>query len=134
MKKQGLALSAFISTLGSVITKALGIISTIYISNSIGPEGVGLYQLTMTVYMMAYTIASAGMSTSVSKMIAEEIGHNNGRGIKKIMHIFFCISIVASICIAFGVFTFGDVIGNKVINDGRTVLGLRVLALMRSRK
>ncbi|MDA3733303.1 oligosaccharide flippase family protein [Niameybacter massiliensis] len=129
MKKQGLALSAFISTLGSVITKALGIVSTIYISNAIGPEGVGLYHLTTTVYMMAYMIASAGMSTSVSKMVAEEIGHNNGKGIKKIMNVFFAISIIASILITSGIFTFADVIGAKVVNDSRTVLGLRVLSL-----
>ena len=77
MKKQGLAMSAYISTIGSVATKTLGMISTVYISNRIGAEGVGLYQLAMTIYMMAYTIASAGMSTSVSKLVAEELGKGN---------------------------------------------------------
>nr|WP_307990957.1 oligosaccharide flippase family protein [uncultured Niameybacter sp.] len=129
MEKQGLALSAFISTIGSLITKALGIISTIYISNKIGPEGVGLYQLTMTVYIMAYVIASAGMSTSVSKMVAEERGYGNGKGIRRVMAIFFTISIIASITITLGVFTFANIIGTKLINDSRTVLGLRILSL-----
>lgn len=129
MEKQGLALSAFISTAGSLLTKALGIISTIYISNKIGPEGVGLYQLTMTVYFMAYMIASAGMSTSVSKMVAEERGYGNGQGVKRIMTIFFTISIVASVTITLGIFIFANSIGTRVINDSRTVLGLRILSL-----
>lgn len=129
MKKQGLAMSAYISTAGSVATKTLGMISTIYISNRIGAEGVGLYHLATTIYMMAYMIASAGMSTSVSKLVAEEIGRGNSKGIKKVMNIFFMISIAASVTIAGLVFINAPFIGNHVIKDSRTILGLRVLAL-----
>lgn len=129
MKKQGLAISAYISTIGSVATKTLGMISTIYISNRIGAEGMGLYHLAMTIYMMAYTMASAGMSTSVSKLIAEEIGKGNSKGVKKIMKVFFLISIAASVTIAGLVFMNAPFIANQVIKDSRTILGLRVLSL-----
>lgn len=129
VKKQGLAMSAYISTIGSVATKTLGMISTVYISNRIGAEGVGLYQLAMTIYMMAYTIASAGMSTSVSKLVAEELGKGNSKGVKRIMKVFFLISIAASVTISGLVFINAPFIANYVIKDSRTILGLRILSL-----
>lgn len=129
MKKQGLAMSAYISTIGSVATRTLGMISMIYISNRIGAEGVGLYHLAMTVYSMAYMIASAGMSASVSKLVAEEIGKGNWNGIKKVMNIFIAISIATSVTITGLVFMNAPFIGDHIIKDSRTLLGLRALSL-----
>lgn len=129
MKKQGLAISTLISTIGSVTTRLVGMWMMIYISNMIGPEGVGLYQLTMTIYMMAYMIASAGIITSVSKLVAEEISRGWGYRARKVMNTFFIISIVASTVISGIVFIYAEPISVTVIKDARIIMGLRVLSL-----
>lgn len=129
MNKQGLAANTVIGTIGSVTTRLLGMWAMIFISNKIGAEGVGLYQLTMTIYSMAFMIASAGISTSVSKLVAEEIGRGWGYRAKKVMNTFFVISIIMSTVIAGSVFIYAEPISLRVISDARTMMGLKILAL-----
>ncbi|MEG0013086.1 MAG: polysaccharide biosynthesis C-terminal domain-containing protein [Cellulosilyticaceae bacterium] len=129
MKKQGLAISTMTSTIGSVMTRLLGMWAMIYISNKIGPEGMGLYHLTTTIYSMAYMIASAGIITSVSRLVAEELSRGWGYRARKTMNIFFVLGIVVSTIISGVVFVYAESISMFVIKDARTVLGLRVLSL-----
>lgn len=129
MKKKGLAISTMISTVGSVATRLIGMWMMIYISNKIGPEGVGLYQLAMTIYSMAYMIASAGIITSVSKLVAEEISRGWGYRARKVMNTFFMIGTIASITIAGAVYVYAEQISMYVIKDPRIIMGLRILAI-----
>ncbi len=129
VKKDGLAINTFISTAGSVTTRLVGICSMIYISHQIGAEGVGLYQLAMTVYMMAYMIASAGIITSISKLLSEEISRGWLYRAKKIMSIFLTFGLFASLGVTAFVYTNAELLSEVIIKDTRIVEGLKVLSL-----
>lgn len=68
----------------SLILRSIGIIFRIYLSNRIGSEGIGLYQLIFSVYMLTATFASTGISTAVTRLVAENA--EKGRSaVRKIM-------------------------------------------------
>ncbi len=50
MSKNTIIKGALILTLANIITRILGFVYRIYMSNLIGAEGMGLYQLIMPVY------------------------------------------------------------------------------------
>ena len=71
MKKR-LLLNAFILTVSSLILRTIGISFRVYISNKIGAEGLGLYQLIFSIYTFALTFATSGISLAVTRLVAEE--------------------------------------------------------------
>ncbi|HAZ37424.1 MAG TPA: polysaccharide biosynthesis protein, partial [Clostridiaceae bacterium] len=56
--------------ISGIIAKFLGIFFRIPLTNLIGEEGIGLYQLTYPLYTMLLAL-SAGIPTAISKMISE---------------------------------------------------------------
>lgn len=128
MKKQGLIEGTIISTAGSLATRTLGMFATIFICNRMGAEGVGVYQLMMTIYMLAYMVASAGIITAVSKLIAEEISRGWGRRAKQIMRTFFMIGIILSVSMTVILYVYAKPISIYMLRDSRSILGLKILA------
>lgn len=72
MNKKNIITGALILTSANFITRILGFVYRIYMSNLIGAEGMGLYQLIFPIYLLAWTISSSGISLSVSKYVAQE--------------------------------------------------------------
>lgn len=87
MKEQTLMVSTLILTATSFFTRTIGMISIVFLSHILGAEGIGIYELTMSVYTTAVAFASAGLSVSVSKLVAEELGRRAPHNIAKIMRI-----------------------------------------------
>ena len=61
MKTKSIAKGALILTLAGIITRILGFVYRVYMSNTIGAEGMGLYQLIVPIYMLVWSISSSGI-------------------------------------------------------------------------
>ena len=55
MKKLTLLKNAVILTVTSFILRTFGMVVRLYVSNKIGAEGMGLYQLIISIYVLAST-------------------------------------------------------------------------------
>lgn len=128
-KRTGLIQNTVITTVGSLTTRSLTVLAMIAISNKVGAEGAGVYGLMMTIYYMAYMFASAGITTSVSRLIAEVISKQCGSGASRLMRTFFIIGGVMSMMMATLLFVYVEPISLVVLRDTRSVEGLRILAL-----
>jgi len=119
---------ALILTLAGVATRILGFIYRIYMSNLMGAEGMGLYQLIMPVYALAWSISCAGFNTTVSKLTAQENAkgeHGNmQRMLRQSVVITTLLGIVLSISLYFG----AEFLARHFFNDMRTLLPLQILA------
>jgi stage V sporulation protein B len=73
--------AVFIITAFSVLTRLGGFVFRIFLSRQIGAEGMGLYQITMSVFGMLITLTSSGLPLVVSKRSAEMTAKKNVRGI-----------------------------------------------------
>lgn len=127
-KRKSIVTGALILTTASVITRILGFIYRIYMSNTIGAEGMGLYQLVVPVYSLAWSISCSGFTTTVSKLVAAENAKreygNMGRILKQALLITVAIGTVLSVV----TYSAADFIGASILKDSRTIMSLRILA------
>lgn len=71
MKKTGFLMGAFVSTLGIVICKALGLIYVIPFYAIIGVQGGALYSYAYSIYNMFLNLATSGIPVAMSKVVSE---------------------------------------------------------------
>ena len=58
-------------SLSTLFLRGVGMAYRVVLSERIGAEGMGLYQLIMTVYLLFSMLASAGLTITVSRLCAE---------------------------------------------------------------
>ena len=97
-----------------------------YVSGVIGAEGMGLQGLIATVYSLAVTFATSGVSLSVTRLVAASVGTGGDVGILR--GAFVYAAFFGTLATAL-LFLFADVIGGVILLDGRTAAALRILAL-----
>ncbi len=127
MKHKLFLKNAAILTATSIILRTVGIFFRIWMSNAIGAEGMGLYQLIISVYVFASTFASGGISTAVTRMVSEL--PTRGAAVRKILKraVMFTLFIAF---ISMAVIYFGaDIIGRYLICDMRAVSAIKILTL-----
>lgn len=115
-------------TVFSLINKLLGVFLRLFLSARIGSEGMGLYQLIMSVYTMFSTFATAGFTVSVSRLIAEkdERSHADSR---LLLRNSVCASLMISIAATVLMLIGSDFTAVRFLGDERCGSPLRVLAL-----
>jgi stage V sporulation protein B len=119
---------ALILTAAGVITRILGFVYRIYMSNLMGAEGMGLYQLIMPVYALAWSISCAGFNTTVSKLTAQERAKgeygNMGRVLKQSVVITTLLGFALTAVLYFG----AEMLAAYFFKDMRVVMPLRILS------
>ncbi|NLM14217.1 MAG: stage V sporulation protein B [Epulopiscium sp.] len=128
MPKKNLVTGALILTVASFITRILGFVYRIYMSNLIGAEGMGLYQLIFPIYMLAWTISASGISLSVSKLVAQENAKREYGNINRIIKISVLLSVGIGLIISIFIYYFASWIATSILKEPRTILSLKILA------
>lgn len=129
MGKKALITGTIILTLASFITRILGFIFRIYMSNVMGAEGVGLYQLIFPIYMMIWAVSSAGISLAVSKKVAELNAKKLHRDSICVLRAALVLSLSISGLLSLLVFIFAPFVATSFIHEPTTGLAIRYLCL-----
>ncbi len=115
-------------TIFSLINKLLGVFLRLFLATRIGAEGMGLYQLIMSVYTMFSTFATAGFTVSVSRLVAEK-DERSGSDARLLFNNSFIASAVISAVATILMLVCADWIAVTFLGDGRCATPLRILAL-----
>ena len=129
MKKTIFIKNALILTVSSLILRFVGIIFKVWLAQLIGSEGIGLYQLIFSVYMLAATFATSGISTAVTRLAAEELALGTKRGTLKILRRAIEITLLIAAVTVVTVFFGAEFIAVRFLNDIRAVPALKILPL-----
>ncbi len=70
--KKGIARSVFTVTAFSLVTRTTAFLFKIYLSRTLGAEVMGLYQMALTVFFLFIALSTGGISTVLSRKIAEK--------------------------------------------------------------
>lgn len=127
MTKKTFITGAIILMIAGFISRIIGFIYRIYLSNLIGAEGMGLYQLIVPIYTLIILTLTSGVSIAVSKMIAEEAAKGHNINIKRISKIGLLIVLVMSATISVFLYANIDYIVNTVLKDSRTYLSVLIM-------
>ena len=86
-KTKNLFINAILLSITMMIMRSIGVVFNVYISNEIGTEGMGLYKLIGTVSMIAITFATSGISSAVTRIVAEEMSKQEYNNVKYVCSI-----------------------------------------------
>ncbi|MFZ2538122.1 MAG: oligosaccharide flippase family protein [Oscillospiraceae bacterium] len=129
LKKRRFIHNALMLTIITLLLRGIGTWFMIYISNQIGSEGIGLYQLTSSIYLLAVTLATSGITVAVIRVVSEQFALNNTVSAKKAFKICFDISLVLGLLSCAILYVNAEFIGNTLLGDKRTILSLKYLAI-----
>ena len=62
---------ALLLAFAGMIAKILGAIYRIPLTNLLGAEGIGIYQLVFPIYSLMLTLSSGGIPTAISRLVSE---------------------------------------------------------------
>jgi len=127
MKTKSIAKGALILTLAGIITRILGFVYRVYMSNTIGAEGMGLYQLIVPIYMLVWSISSSGISTTISKLTARENASNKYGNMNKILFHSMIISVLIASILSVTIYFFAEKICISFLKDVRAILSLKLI-------
>ena len=91
MKKNNIFSGAFILAVGGVLSKVFSAVYRIVLTNILGGEGIGVYQLIFPFYSLCVVIATAGLPLAISKVVSKNVG-NETNVLKKCLKFTFIVS------------------------------------------
>ena len=126
---RAMLLNTLLLTATTFLMRSVGVLFQVYLSNKIGAAGIGLFQLIMSVSMLAAALAISGIRFATTRLVSEEIGLGRPGGVKKA--VFRCLLYALSFGSAAMLLLFfcARFIGTVWVGDERSVLSLKILAL-----
>ncbi len=129
MKKiQRFFLNAMIMTATALLMNAVGVWFNLYISGKIGAEGMGVFQLIMSVYSFTVTFAASGINLASTRLVAEEAASPNGN-VKGAMRRCFGYALLFGGAASLFLFFAAPFIGETCLGSVQTVRPLKTMAL-----
>lgn len=127
----GLLLSAV-----AILMRGVSVSFNVFVTSKVGAEGMGLLNLTQTVYGFAITLATSGINLAVVRLVSGALPYGNeeyfdkkaDRRVHKIMKnaLFYCLFF--SLLSSFLLYSGANILGTYALGDKRTISSLRILA------
>lgn len=121
---QGALLTAF-----SLFLRVTNIGYRGWLSGEIGAEGMGLYQLIFSVFMLSVTLSTSGISLAVTRMVTAARAAGQGETVRSVVAkcLLFCLTL--SCTIALLMFNLADPAAAHVLGNAGAAPSLRILSL-----
>lgn len=129
IKRSNIVKGTLILTLAGFVTRFIGFFYRIFLSNTMGAEVLGIYQLIFPVYGICYTIFAMGIQTSISRLVAAELGRRNPKNVFKILRVGLFLSVVSAVVLSLLLYLKADLIAYRFLLEKRSAGSLRILAL-----
>ena len=118
--------NAAILTATGLVLRAVGMVFRIYVAGRIGAEGMGLYQLVLTVYNLGVTFSTAGITICATRLASFAMAHGKAPG-QAMRRVLSFGSVLGCVC-GVGMFLLAQPLSDYVMHDARGALSLCVLA------
>lgn len=126
--KRSFFANTMILTLTMQLLSLIGVWFVAWLSGAIGAEGMGLYQLISSVYILTGTLASSGVGVTVARLVAESIAKSGGRSTSDVLRKAVVLAAAMGLAVGAALYLLAEPIGVQLLGDRRTVISLRVLA------
>ena len=99
--------NAAVVAVGGVVAKLIGAIYRVPLTNILGAEGIGIYQMVFPFYCILLTLSSTGIPAGIAKLTAE-----GKDALKRSVVIFGVIGLIGTLIMFFGADTIAGLQGN----------------------
>ena len=129
MKQQtGYLKNAAILTGTGLVLRAAGMLFRIYIAGRLGGEGMGLYQLILSLYNLAAAAACAGISVAATRLTAEELAGGDAQTLLGMLHKVLQIAVLLGCAAGAAQYLLAWPAAKYWLGDCRAAPALRILA------
>ncbi len=131
-------------TLAGLLSRLIGFFYRIFLSHTIGAEGLGIYQLIFPIYALTFSLTAAGVQTAISKFVAEAAARSSLGCTKKTdgpgrlsrspavctyLYAGLFLSLLLSALCTWLLYRYAGVIALKVLEEERCAPLLQILSL-----
>lgn len=116
-----------ILTLAGILTRIIGFFFRIFLSRSIGAEGIGIYQLIFPLQIICYSLCTVGIETAISKLVAS-VNSTNKKSSFIILKCGLFISLIISIITCIVVYMYAPFISSKILLETRCVPLVKIMS------
>jgi stage V sporulation protein B len=118
----------FLLTAAGILTRFAGFYYKIFLSHTLGAEEIGLFQMTMPVFVLGLSLGGNGIQMAVSRYTAQYAARGQFRGAKRILICGLGLSLAFSSAIAVFLYGGASVIASRFLLEPRCSVLIRMLA------
>lgn len=118
-----------ILTLTGLASRLIGFFYRIFLSNTFGAEGMGIYQLIAPVLALSFALTVSGLQTAISKYVASETTTKDYLTSFRTLLTGFVLAMFLSVVCALCIYCFSEQIAASFLLESRTAPLLRIIAL-----
>ena len=78
MKKELYVRNGIVLALTTLLIRSIGMVFRIFLCDTLGAEGMGLYQLILSVYIVFAAVSSSGVSLCATRLYADHMAAGDG--------------------------------------------------------
>ena len=116
--------------------RGIAVSFNVFVTSRVGAEGMGLLNLTQSVYGFAITLATSGINLAVVRLVSGALPYGNegyfdknaDRRVRKIMINALCYCLFFSLLASILLYSGANAIGTYALGDKRTIPSLKILA------
>ena len=128
MKRRNLLINVILLTTSTMTLGFISMAFRVYLSNKIGAEGMGLFQLIMSINVVCQTLAISGIRVTITRLVAEELGKGNDHLVRNIVRKGLLYTLFFSIMTGALLFNLSEFISITWIQDKRAIIPLKILS------
>lgn len=130
MKKQHTIIKGTLYlTIAGFISRIIGFFYRIFLSNTIGAEGLGIYQLIFPIYILCYSLTVSGIQTGISRFTSAKIASKDSDGAMKVLYAGLILSVLPSLLVAYLVYSNSTYIACNFLKESRCDDLLKIISL-----
>ncbi|MCI5620071.1 MAG: oligosaccharide flippase family protein [Lachnospiraceae bacterium] len=115
-------------TLTGLLSKVIGFFFKIFLSRTIGAEGVGIYQLIFPVYAMGIAFSASGIQTAISRNVAAASGKPGSAHPIQYLYAGLFLSLILSLLAELPIYFFSDELALTILDEPRCSSLLRIVS------
>ena len=128
MSKQNFIKGTFILTCTGLASRVIGFFYRIFLSHSIGAQGLGLYQLMVPLQNLVLALTTSGIQTALNRLIASQTALKHHREAKNIL----CTGLLTAFSLSVGaswiLYTNSDFFAGQILKQPLTEPLLQILS------
>ncbi|MDO5135671.1 MAG: oligosaccharide flippase family protein [Eubacteriales bacterium] len=129
MSKNHFLKGTLILAFTGLFSRFIGFFYRIFLSHTIGAQGMGLYQLTMPLQALALAVTAAGMQAAISRLCASLLAVGKEDQAREHFFLGCATSLFSSLLLSFLLFRHSDFFAGEILKEPLTQPLVRLLAL-----
>ena len=117
-----------ILTLSGFLTKIIGFLYRIFLSQTIGAQGMGIYQLIFPIQTLCFALTVGGIQTAISRLVAAKAALKEEQRTRDIFLISAFLSVCTAIVVAFFLYHYASWFALRILLEESCTPLLKIMA------